>query len=214
MQLLEKSRICNFSLHRATILLDANSQTFYYAIKLGNATHHQAEAQDSGDNMNTLTQFIDSQLSLTHHLTAEKDLGNDEAKAEGQYEIIENEIIESQNFKDLAVSGSLFSLTTFTNVTFESCVFYASKMENCTFINCTFIDCKFEFSQLQHCQFNRCKMEDTIWTASPMKKCTLAFCEYDHKFSYYFNPEENRAFECTESEPLTWEDVLENQKAA
>jgi uncharacterized protein YjbI with pentapeptide repeats len=164
--------------------------------------------------MNTLTQFIDSQLSLTHHLTTEKEMGIEEAKACGQYEIIENEIIESKDFKDLAVSGSLFSLTTFTNVTFESCVFYASKMENCTFINCTFVNCKFEFTQMQHCQFNRCKMEDTIWTASPMKKCTLSFCEYDHKFSYFFNEEENRTFECSELEPLTWEDVLSEPKAA
>lgn len=164
--------------------------------------------------MNTLTQFIDSQLSLTHHLTAEKECGIDEAKASGQYEIIENETIESRDYKDLAISGSLFSLTTFTNVTFESCVFYASKMENCTFINCTFKDCKFEFSQMQHCLFNRCTMEDTLWTKSPMKKCTLSFCEYDHKFSYFFNEEENRLFECKELEPLTWEDVLESPTAA
>lgn len=159
--------------------------------------------------MNTLTQFIDAQLSLSQHLTAGERLGIDEAAATGLYEIIENEEISSRHFKGLAVSGSLFSLTTFTEVTFESCVFYASKFENCTFINCKFIDCKFDFTGLQHCRFNRCTLEDSTFSVSPIKKCSLVFSEFDHKFAYYLNKDENKVVSCTELEPLTWEEALE-----
>ncbi|MCF8059183.1 MAG: pentapeptide repeat-containing protein [Bacteriovoracaceae bacterium] len=162
--------------------------------------------------MNTLTKFIDAQLSLSHHLTAGERLGIDEASAAGLYEIIENEEIKSRHFNSLAVSGSLFSLTTFTDVTFESCVFYASKLENCTFINCNFIDCKFEFTQMQHCRFNGCKMEDTTFSVSPIKKCTIAFTQFDHKFSYFLSKEENRIINCQELEPVTWEEALENEE--
>lgn len=159
--------------------------------------------------MNTLTQFIDTQLSLSHQLTAGEGKGNDEVNASGLYEIIENVEIKSRTFKGLAVSGSLFSLTTFTDVTFESCVFYASRFENCTFINCNFKDCKIEFSQLQHTNFNNCSFEGSFFSMSPLKKCTLAFCQFDYKFEQTLNKEENKVFNCSELAPLTWEDVLE-----
>jgi uncharacterized protein YjbI with pentapeptide repeats len=161
--------------------------------------------------MNTLTQFINAQLSLSHQLTAGERLGIDEASATGLYEIIENEEIKSRHFSSLAVSGSLFSLTTFTDVTFESCVFYANKFENCNFINCTFTDCKFEFTQVQHCRYNGCKLEDTTFSVSPIKKCTIAFTQYDHKFSYFLSKEENKVINCQELEPVTWEEALKDQ---
>ncbi len=161
--------------------------------------------------MNTLTQFIDAQFSLNDHLTAKEKLNFDEANASGLYEIIENEEIKSSHSKGLAISGSLFSLTTFTDITFESCVFYASKLENCTFINCNFIDCKFEFTGLQHCRFNGCSVKDTVFSVSPIKKCTVAFSEFDHKFAHFLNKEENHLISCKELEPLTWEDVLEGK---
>lgn len=161
--------------------------------------------------MNTLTQFIDAQFSLNDQLTPKEKLNFDEANAAGLYEVIENEEIKSSHFSGLAISGSLFSLTTFTDVTFESCVFYASKLENCTFINCNFIDCKFEFTGLDHCRFNGCTVKETVFSVSPIKKCTLAFTDYDHKFAHFLNKEENKIVSCTELEPLTWEEVLEGK---
>ena len=54
--------------------------------------------------MNTLTQFIDAQLSLSHQLTAGEGMGRDEVNASGLYEVIENVEINSRNFNELAIS--------------------------------------------------------------------------------------------------------------
>jgi len=159
--------------------------------------------------MNTLTNFIDAQLSLSVETSSKESNSINEVNASGLYEIIENEELRSCFFNNLTISGSLFSLSTFTDVTFESCVFYASRFENCTFINCNFINCKFEFSELQHSRFNKCNWEESFFSFSPFKKCSLAFCNLDYKFKATFNEEENELYNCNELTPLTWEDVLE-----
>lgn len=162
--------------------------------------------------MNTLTHFIDAQLSLSTQLTNHKVENFDGANANGLYEVIENETLSSRNLEGLAVSGSLFSLTTFTDVTFESCVFYASKFENCTFINCTFKNCKFEFTGISHCRFNNCTLENTDFQISPIKKCTMAFCDFDHKAQHYLSKEENTLHNCSELSPMTWEEALNQEE--
>ena len=102
--------------------------------------------------MNTLTRFI----------TPVFELPLDHAK----YEVVENMTVKEHDLKDLTISGSLFSLTTFIAVNFESCVFFASKIENCRFINCTFNDCKFEFSHFSHCNFQSTNFENCSWEHS------------------------------------------------
>ncbi|EQC46836.1 pentapeptide repeat-containing protein [Bacteriovorax sp. Seq25_V] len=105
--------------------------------------------------MTTLTQFLEPVFK------AEID--------KAQYEVIENEVIKARDLKELTVSGSLFSLTTFTGVTFESCVFFATRLENCIFIDCKFIDCKFEFSHIVNCNFNSVEFENCNWDFSTIK---------------------------------------------
>lgn len=210
MQLINITQKLQIILHHAILLLDANSQVHYHAIRLDNATQHKPQTTGLGRYcMNTLTQFINAQLSLSQKLTAQEGQVISEDSNCGLYEIIENEEIKSCNFKGLTVSGSLFSLTTFKNVTFESCVFYANRFENCTFLECNFINCTFEFSQISHCNFNRCTMEEAIFNASPITKSTVSFCTYDYKFEYFLNKKENKVFGCHDLAPVTWEDVLE-----
>lgn len=90
------------------------------------------------------------------------------------YEIIENELLEGSNFKELAISGSLFSLTTFKNVTFDSCAFFATRMENCEFINCKFVNCTFQFCSMTHCEFHFAKIDRCTWEFSPLKNNLLS----------------------------------------
>ncbi len=148
--------------------------------------------------MSTLTQFFTS-----NHLSSE---------AHAQYEVIENEIIKSSDFNGLSVSGSLFSLTTFTNVSFKSCVFYGSRFENCDFINCTFEDCTFEFNNLVHCNFVGTTFENCKWAYSYLRKSSLYDCMLDPATKASISVEENKLERCFETEQaapeLTWTQVL------
>lgn len=123
------------------------------------------------------------------------------------YEIVENEVLTAQNYKDLTVSGSLFSLTLFKNVTFDSCAFYATKFINCEFVGCKFANCTFQFSHISETDFHSCTFEDNLWTVSSISKSYLSSCFVDLKTSYHLMKEDNVARDCFTSKTPTWEDV-------
>tara|TARA_Y100000768_G_scaffold386276_1_gene374300 strand:+ start:6928 stop:7668 length:741 start_codon:yes stop_codon:yes gene_type:complete len=203
-------------LHGAILILDATGQIFYYESISSTATQTLDETTRLGEIiMNTLTQFIDIQLSLTESTTATSmsDINGGQATSEettqGQYEVIENENFTGNHFNSLALSGSLFSLTTFTDVLFESCAFYASKMENCTFLNVNFKNCTFEFTQIQHCNFNNCTFEGCTFQISGVSKSSFAYCTYEGIVDHVIQKgDHNKEFNCTKPEILTWEEVL------
>jgi len=176
--------------------------------------------------MNTLTQFIDIQLSLSESTTATPMADINEGQAasgfqdhseqsdDGKYEVIENENFTGNHFNKLALSGSLFSLTTFTDVLFESCAFYATKMENCSFINVNFSNCTFEFTQLQHCNFNNCTFENCSFQVSGINKSSFAYSTYEGIVDHLIKKgNSNKEFNCTKPEILTWEEVLSGEGA-
>ncbi|MBL6989060.1 MAG: pentapeptide repeat-containing protein [Bacteriovoracaceae bacterium] len=128
------------------------------------------------------------------------------------YEVIENEKIVASDYKELSISGSLFSLTSFKDVTFRSCVFFASKMENCEFINCKFINCKFQFSSIDYCDFHFTEFENCIWNMSPINKSLFSRCNYDHKTKHFIAKESNnRILNCknVQSNKVEWLDNVE-----
>lgn len=127
--------------------------------------------------MNTLTKFFNPFLN--------------NSLQDSRYEIIENEDLSSCDFNELTISGSLFSLTTFKNVTFESCVFFGSRLENCNFVNCTFKDCEFQFTTLEHCNFVHTTFTNCKWDVAPLKKNYFEACLLDAKTSFYANKENN-----------------------
>jgi hypothetical protein len=101
------------------------------------------------------------------------------------YEVIENEVVKASDLNGLTISGSLFSLTTFKNVTFESCVFFGSRMENCTLEDCKFINCEFQFTTLEHCNFASVSFSNCKWDVSPIRKNIFENCRFDDKTSYF-----------------------------
>lgn len=139
--------------------------------------------------MGTLTDFI-SQTDLS-----DKDYE--------KYEVIENQRVESINLKNQAVSGVLFSLTTFTRVHFENIDFFATRFENCEFIDCVFDNCKFQFSTIIYCDFHRAIFTASLWNATSVKKGLFSQCLLDHHSEKVASPEENKiigplsAFEST-----------------
>lgn len=108
------------------------------------------------------------------------------------YGVVENQTIGGKEFSDLVVSGALFSLTRFENVTFRSCVFFGSRMENVTFANCTFTDCKFQFTAVVHCFFANTSLENCSWEASNTTKSSYYNCTMDYKTSHHLVRGSNR----------------------
>lgn len=121
--------------------------------------------------MNTLTTFFNPNFQ--------------DGLRDSQYEVIENELLKSCDLKNLTVSGSLFSLTTFINVTFKSCVFFGTKIENCKFINCKFENCSFQFSTLTHSEFEACDFLETHWDTPSIRKCSFYYSKLDTKTEYF-----------------------------
>jgi hypothetical protein len=161
--------------------------------------------------MNTLTSFINQNFALlTHTDSSSETMVNDFANS-ALYEIIENETLNECKISDLTISGSLFSLTTFTLVTLESCVFYATRWENCTFKDCNFKDCTFEFSNLSHCKFTNCTFENCSWELSPLNRCELSFCKLDSKTQFYLSKEENFLWGCLPTGPQNWAQALNQE---
>ena len=118
------------------------------------------------------------------------------------YEVLENEVVKGKKFEGLTISGSLFSLMTFEGVDFLSCVFYASKMENCTFKGVTFENCTFEFTSLYGCKFIACTFKNCKWAYSPIKKSTLEQCELDHQSRHFLAKERSVDFvDCFTADP-------------
>ena len=129
---------------------------------------------------------------------------------EEAYGVIENEVLQSSDFKGITVSGSLFSLTTFKSVTFESCVFFAARMENCEFIDCTFINCSFKFSNIEHCNFNDSKFENCKWDVTPIKKSRLQYCSVDAETAFYVSKSDSKIENCSGNGNGYWASYLDD----
>ena len=126
-----------------------------------------------------------------------------------EYEVIENEVIKSSDLNELTISGSLFSLTTFTGVTFKSCVFFATRMENCIFVGCNFINCKFEFSHISHCDFESSKFINCAWEFSTLSHNKLNHSHIDVKTQLQLNKGVNTDENCICPMPTDWQDAEE-----
>ncbi|WP_164848528.1 pentapeptide repeat-containing protein [Halobacteriovorax sp. HLS] len=149
--------------------------------------------------MKTLTQFFNPLMN--------------EAQEDAQYEVIENMTLDTKEFKGLSISGSLFSLTTFKNVSFESCVFYGSKIENCKFINCKFINCDFQFSSVSHSNFTGTHFVNCNWDFSPIRKSEFNFSHLDAKTVYYASNEDNFLSSCISNVDQSWEQAIAAEEA-
>lgn len=97
------------------------------------------------------------------------------------YEIIVNETLELREFNELAIAGSLFSLSVFKGITFRDCVFYGSRFENCTFVDCIFENCTFQFAHVEFCQFAQTTFAHCNWDFASIQKSDFNFCQLDNK---------------------------------
>ncbi len=135
----------------------------------------------------------------------------------GQFEVIENEKITNCNINERIVAGALLSFNVFDNITFKSCTFFASKLENCQFFNCNFINCSFQFSNIIYCDYHFSKFENCTWDTSFAKKSLFSRCEIDFKSLNYLNYEGsgNKFLSCNKQnngEQLTASKIVGKEK--
>lgn len=99
------------------------------------------------------------------------------------YQMITEESLASLVITSQTLSGSKIHSSTYQQVVFSDCVFYAIEFQGVTFENCVFENCNFEFSHIRNCKFNNCSFVDCTWKATSTINTVYVDCELDHYLS-------------------------------
>lgn len=94
------------------------------------------------------------------------------------YQMIQDEQLESLVIASQILAGSHILLSTYEQVVFSDCVFYACSFQGVSFKNCVFENCNFEFSHFKNCHFENCSFNNSTWKASSSTKSTYLDCSF------------------------------------
>lgn len=96
------------------------------------------------------------------------------------YQLIKHEQLASVVITSQILAGSRILLSTYRQVVFSDCVFYACDFQGVVFENCVFENCSFEFSHLRKCNFKNCNFTDCNWKASSSTNSSYEDCDLDY----------------------------------
>lgn len=82
------------------------------------------------------------------------------------YQLIKDEHLSFVVITSQILAGSRVLLSTYQQVVFSDCSFYACEFQGVTFKDCVFDNCTFEFSHFRKCQFVNCSFNNCTWSAS------------------------------------------------
>lgn len=99
------------------------------------------------------------------------------------YQMIKEESLASLVITSQTLAGSKIHKSTYQQVVFSDCVFYAVEFQGVTFENCIFDNCNFEFSHIRKCNFKNCSFIDCTWKATSTINTVYVDCELDHYLS-------------------------------
>jgi len=116
------------------------------------------------------------------------------------YEMIKDEHLSSLVVTSQTLAGSRILLSTYQQVVFSDCVFYACEFQGVTFENCVFENCSFEFSHIRKCKFVNCSFNNCTWKASSTINTIYEDCDLDAQLSQLTETNSN---ELTFSYPIT-----------
>lgn len=74
------------------------------------------------------------------------------------------------------LAGSRILLSTYRQVVFSDCTFYATEFQGVTFENCVFENCNFEFSHLRKCNFKNSSFHNCKFVATSLQKSIFEDC--------------------------------------
>lgn len=95
------------------------------------------------------------------------------------YQLIKDEHLASVIISAQTLSGSRILLSTYQQVVFSECTFYACEFQGVTFENCVFQNCSFEFSHIRNCKFKNCNFENCNWKATSSTITVYQDCDLD-----------------------------------
>ncbi len=97
------------------------------------------------------------------------------------------------------LAGSRVSLSTYRQVVFSDCTFYATEFQGVTFENCVFENCNFEFSHLRKCKFKNCSFQNCKWVAASISTSTFEDCVLEAGIETLTYGNQNQVFYMCES---------------
>lgn len=93
------------------------------------------------------------------------------------YQLIKDEQLSSIVISSQVLAGSRILLSTYRQVVFSDCVFYACDFQGVMFENCIFENCRFEFSHIRKCQFINCNFTDCTFKATTSTNSGYMDCD-------------------------------------
>ena len=99
------------------------------------------------------------------------------------YQMIKDEHLASLVVTSQTLAGSRVLMSTYQQVVFSDCVFYAVEFQGVMFENCVFENCTFEFSHIRKCKFKNCNFTDCTWKATSTTNTIYEDCDLDHNLS-------------------------------
>ena len=99
------------------------------------------------------------------------------------YQLIKDEHLASLVISHQTLAGSRVLLSTYQQVVFSDCVFYAVEFQGVTFENCVFENCSFQFSHIRKCKFKNCNFTNCTWKASSTINTVYLDCDLDAPLS-------------------------------
>jgi uncharacterized protein YjbI with pentapeptide repeats len=103
-----------------------------------------------------------------------------ELNSADSYQLINDEHLSSIVVSAQVLAGSRIVLSTYSQVVFVDCVFYACEFQGVTFDNCIFVNCSFEFSHIRRSEFKNCNFEDCSWKATSTTNTVYSDCDLDN----------------------------------
>ena len=99
------------------------------------------------------------------------------------YQMIKDEHLASLVVTSQILAGSRVLVSTYQQVVFSDCTFYAVEFQGVIFENCVFENCNFEFSHIRDCKFKNCSFSNCIWKATSTTNTVYLDCDLDHNLS-------------------------------
>jgi uncharacterized protein YjbI with pentapeptide repeats len=104
---------------------------------------------------------------------------NNELNSSDSYQMIKDEHLDSIVVSAQVLAGSRILLSSYKQVVFVDCVFYACEFQGVTFDNCIFENCSFQFSHIRRSEFKNCNFEGCTWRATSTTNTIYVDCSLD-----------------------------------
>ncbi|HXH75679.1 MAG TPA: pentapeptide repeat-containing protein [Bacteriovoracaceae bacterium] len=96
-----------------------------------------------------------------------------------------NQLIKDEHLEMVVVTSQVLTsckilLSSYNQVVFSDCNFYACDFNGIEFNNCVFENCTFEFTHFRKCNFKNCNFSNCIWKGVSSISSVYEACDMDY----------------------------------